>query len=430
MTRTTSTRCVLAVLLCVLVAGVAGKRLAGEESVAESHAHDSSGKNFLSIMSWNVEKLDGSSEAKTTYVNDVIIRVAQLHNVDVILLQEAQSCSLLSAARDTAGMACVETVVDEDHEAKMSFTVLGGVILYSNSVFNPAQGTENRAKNTYEWRQWVGSDDPSVVDGDGRSLKAAHSSTCTWNKYRSGKGCTNVYSDMPTTNSIKLFLKTGKWNSALADAFPTGIRPVNVHLFSGVRNRELNDQTRAGRREFQMRALLWLNKIWNYNDNYNYGEQAPVTVYGGDFNTLAKADIRRVLAPASDYSIRPWVASDSVRTHGGGGYLDHVVLSSRPNSVIVRSSTEVYDQVDRRDPTHSDHNPLIVKIYATQRNVKSSGPKIDFDFAKGWGKKPLPATSGPEVNGEEWPSLGGERPSPTTTKSGIDDEEWPSLGGK
>lgn len=404
--------------LCALALAHCSRHEAALEHIAISDDSDESlanstagfGKAFLSVMTWNVEKLDGELAEKTSYVNGVLKKLIGMHQVDVVLLQEARSCDLLGEAMGAAGMDCVDTVVDAAYEAKMSFTVLGGVILFSKAAFDSPAYTHNRATDRSEWSRWLSADDASVKDLGGKTLISKWSESCTWSKYRKGKGCSSIHADIPMTNSVKLYLKPGQFSEGLQGAFAGGVRPVNIHLFSGAKNREISDAAKAAKRAFQMRSLLWLSRVWDLNDEHDLGQSAPNTIYAGDFNTRRVDDLKEVLAPARDYGLAPWEASDSLRTHASGEFLDHVVLSSRPGGAVVRASTEVYDQLGTRGAVNSDHNPMIVKLYASGQG--GAGPSA--------GGQP-PARRRPNA----WKD---GPPSDDEPGLGFEEEEFPTLG--
>jgi len=116
--------------------------------------------------------------------------------------------------------------------------------------------------------------------------------------------------DFPRVPTVQLKLKNDPdlWSRTILESFPSGFRIVAVHLFAGgiwINDGTLTAEQVKERRKFQMRALFHLVDYWNTKD-LEQGNDAPTTIYAGDYNTGNMEDLKAVLQPATDYGVTLW----------------------------------------------------------------------------------------------------------------------------
>eukprot|EP00928_Gymnodinium_smaydae_P054620 TRINITY_DN38360_c0_g1_i1.p1 TRINITY_DN38360_c0_g1~~TRINITY_DN38360_c0_g1_i1.p1 ORF type:complete len:449 (+),score=99.98 TRINITY_DN38360_c0_g1_i1:61-1347(+) len=327
-------------------------------------------KNVLNIVTWNVRDLSNASDGQAhhSFVLSNLRELVQLRGADVLVLQEVQNCRLVEAALPL--WSCVDTVVSPDREQRTP-SVLGNVILYNRQLF---EGSE---ENRVLWQGYAGA--TSWRDRYNKSLSERHAEECIWQNYNN---CSRMQSDLSTVGSVRLTLRPQLWTANALQAFPGGLRLVDVHLFAGASRGGLPEAAKAARRAFQMRGLIALVDKWSSTDAAaavaSAGGQpppSPVTVFAGDFNTRGAAEMKGVISSAWDYGVRMWCPAasgfcDAVlsqhKTHQAG-YLDHVVLEydpARPLHLRARSETfrQAGGRAARQAQVVSDHDPLLVSL--------------------------------------------------------------------
>lgn len=227
-----------------------------------------------------------------------------------------------------------------------------------------------------------------ALDTKGLGLKQRHGKECSW--AAAGKEHCRLEGDMLATNSVEL-----EFTHESPDLFPTSFRMVNVHLFSGVARKNMNDHQRSAKRAFQFRSMLWRTMVWNHLDRKK-GKRIPTTFYAGDFNTFTADHLKRVASSAQDYGMSLLCASDGVDCKdltkdsgevtqvGGSGKLDHVLLdrgASSSGDARFCVDTEVIKGIEAGS---SDHFPVLTRVWGTNRVEKPDKAGQTLAAVMGW----------------------------------------------
>jgi len=356
----------------------------------------------LKIMSWNTEDFDQRTASKSGAICDTLLDAVRTTGVQVILLQEASSCDLLTAFTNQSTFKCLHSQVDKAY-ADMSKLVLGNLILYDLEAFEDQQYSHRALKEG--WKKWdrMSRSPTKGLDNNGWNLADYHDSACGddrtgWAQFR--RGC-RIGADMNPPGTALLYPKKGRWTKFMYHALGDehGVNFVNVHLFSGAHLWQLTDTQKSGLRSFQFRSMLWRSSIWNDEDRHR-----AFTVYAGDFNTRTLQSLREITLQGPAYRTNLWcplegkmcdqvTEHDLKNTQGKSkkkSPLDHVVVSADDvigNQFFVPVATSRVLAFT----SLSDHAPVLVNITLTKKmktEVDAHFPPLDHKPKPQWAKAP------------------------------------------
>eukprot|EP00929_Paragymnodinium_shiwhaense_P121178 TRINITY_DN93329_c0_g1_i1.p1 TRINITY_DN93329_c0_g1~~TRINITY_DN93329_c0_g1_i1.p1 ORF type:complete len:495 (-),score=120.48 TRINITY_DN93329_c0_g1_i1:72-1556(-) len=395
--------------------------------------------NKLRVVTWNVENWGQGTEAKEKLSKQGVLTqfIVGQHSPDIILLQEMESCDLVNS-KLLETYTCVRPAVSPAFEARTSIT-LGSLILFRSDAFYNVRDFENRAgKRRAPFRQKL--DSSRDRSGNGKTLEERHSEECKnetsgWSELNDCDR--SLDADIPKSNSARLLLnnETGYWCPQMLQTLAGGLRLMNVHLFSGGRRfkgmtRDKANAKRTGRRAFQMRSMMWLSDFWNAVDWHNWYD-IPTTIYAGDFNSVHRNEMAKIVRAESDYGVQLWCpaakglcknADRQKKTHAAG-FLDHIAVDVRPASAKLRMKATGLVLTKRGRKLPSDHSPLMVEFQATGQSPAPGST----------GKMPTPGASWikPQetsiINDEEFPALGATAKPSDTTKDMKEDKAGPAT---
>jgi len=395
--------------LCLILAyEVVALRESGHFANLKTSAYP---RSSLSILTWNVENFGSNSLAsKEDYVHKQLNSIYLQQKPEIFVLQEVESCRSIERFYRTKDYGCVTSTVSKTREQKTPM-VLGNVVLYSQAHFRATN--ENRAME-----EGIDHLPDQITPLSGRSLRNHWKEECEfWRAYRD---CRSIMDDMqrPTTVLLTLRSDTGLWKEEVMDAFSSGVRIVDVHLFSGVRQK-LTDEGRRKRRKFQMRSLLAMVTDWNRDM-----ERVPTTIYAGDFNTRGSLELRDITAAAEDYGLKLWCPANHEKddryggscsrtksTHqtSGDSFLDNFVVDLQPERGLAgsRAKAEVLKQPTNAQQ-RSDHEPFLLTFLPAVKNLKAPASWPTLSTLSSLGKKSddLKPVNLPEVQNFQ-PLVGG-----------------------